>query len=159
LAASGSIGRRLQTGDEATLVTQLSTYRGQVDGTMQRLAASAALDAIAGEDEIEIALHGTADVTIRRVERGRLELGDPAGVSVDASGAGSTSGGVTDIRVVQWALSPQMPSDALLPVSERETRASGLVSVTLADASTTEEMAVSDLLCPIMVRMPVLASS
>jgi len=141
-------------------VAQLSTYRSQVDGTMQRLAAAAALDALTGEEEMEIVLDAVAAVTIRRVQGGTFEAGDRNGVSVDASSAKNVSGGTpTDIRVIQWQVSPQSPSDALMSAPERETRASGLVSVTLADASTAEERILFDLQCPILVRKPVLASS
>ena len=69
-----------------------------------------------------------------------MQSSDPnVGAAVDASsaitGGHSTDDVAVDIRVVQWEVSPQAPSDALIATSERETRASGLVSVTVADAS------------------------
>lgn len=77
-------------------------------------------------------------------------------ISASVGEVNSTSPGPIDTRLAEWAISPQLITDAVQPSKEREQRPFGLVSVTLAEAQSGKEVRTEGLDCPMLVRVPVL---
>lgn len=141
LSANGRPARRLSddrvvrsmqdnSSSIAGLIQQLDNYRQSTDGTMQRLAASAAIDVVPGEAPLVLSMPGAATIQVQRSpgDEESLAVASASVVAgVDATGAlplleATGQADATDVRIVQWQVSPQAPSDQLVSASEREQR-------------------------------------